>query len=405
VSYKKKILIISQGYWPEHFPINELVNVIHKDNKFEVSVLTGYPNYPEGKIYRGYEKNYLKKLYDKHLSGYNIFRVPVFRRKKNSKISIIFNYLSFIVMGIIFSPFLLKGKKFDYILVFANSPVPQAFVGIFLKYLKKSKLILWVQDLWPDILKETGYVKNNLILKIINFFINIIYFFSDLILTQSKSFKREIRKKVNKKIIYFPNPSIDMSKKVKLKKRNSKDFKILYAGNIGQAQNFEKIIEIAKNLQRKKIIFQIIGNGNKYTWLKNKIKKEKIKNINLLNNIEFKKIPSYYANADCLLLTLKNDKFLNMTIPSKFQNYLSARKPILSICGGETKKIIKENKCGINIQDMNLKKMSDKISIFSKLKKKTLNNMSRRGYKFFKTNFEINMSKKNFYKILKYEKI
>ena len=339
MSYKKKLLIISQGYWPEHFPINELVNSIHNEKKIEVSVLTGYPNYPDGKIYRGYEKNFLKKLNDKHPSGYNIFRVPVIRRVKNSKISIIFNYLSFIIMGICIGPFLLKEKKFNYILVFANSPVPQAFVGIFLKFIKKSKLILWVQDLWPEILKETGYIKNKVFLGIVNFFIKKIYLFSDIILAQSESFKREIRKKINKTIIYFPNPSIDMSKKIKLKKKKiNKNFKILYAGNLGEAQNFEKIVEVAKKLLGKKIIFKIIGGGNKYAWLKKKIKDEKIKNIILLNNLEFKKIPNYYEEADCLMVSLRNKKFLNMTIPSKLQNYLSANKPILSICGGETKK-------------------------------------------------------------------
>ncbi len=403
---KKKILIISQGYWPEHFPITELVNSLHKEKKIEVSVLTGYPNYPEGKIYRGYEKNYLNKSNDRHPAGYDIFRVPIIRRSKNSRISIIFNYLSFIVMGIFLAPFLLRGKKFNYILVFANSPVPQAFVGIFLKFIKNSKLILWVQDLWPEILRETGYVKNQLILNTINIFIKVIYIFSDIILAQSESFKREIKKKVNKNIIYFPNPSIDMSKKLKPKKKKlRKKFKILYAGNLGKAQNFEKVVELAKNLSKKKIVFQIIGGGNKYNWLKKKIKGEKIKNIFLLKNIEFKKIPQYYSDADCLLVTLKNNKFLNMTIPSKLQNYLSAKKPILSNCGGETKKIIKKNNCGLSISNMNVEKASDKIISFSKMNKKTLNNMSARGYQYFKKNFEINVSIKKFYKILENEKI
>ena len=189
MNFKKKILVISQGYWPEHFPINYLVDNLYKDKKIEISVLTGFPNYPEGKIYKGYEKNFFKKINDKHPSGYSIFRVPVLRRVKNSKISVILNYLSFILMGIFLSPLLLRNKKFDHIIVFANSPVPQVFIGIFLKYIKKSKLIIWVQDLWPEILEETGYVKKTFFLSSINFFIKKIYDFSDLILAQSKSFR------------------------------------------------------------------------------------------------------------------------------------------------------------------------------------------------------------------------
>ena len=406
MNYKKKLLVISQGYWPEHFPINDLVESIHRDKEFEISVLTGYPNYPEGRIYKGYEKNFFSKRYDNHSTGYKIFRVPIIRRIKNSKISIIFNYLSFIIMGIVMSPFLLRKEKFDYILVFANSPLPQAFVGIFLKFVKSSKLILWVQDLWPEILRETGYVRNNLLLKIINYIVKLIYYFSDIILAQSQSFKREIQKKIKKKIIYFPNPSTDMSKKIKKKLKNKNKFKILYAGNLGKAQNFEKIIEISKKLRKeKKIIIQIIGGGNRYSWVKKKIKDENITNISLSNNVPFNKIPEYYADADCLLISLKKDKFLNMTIPSKLQNYLSAKKPILSFCGGETKKIIEENKCGLNLYNLSDKEISERIIYFSKSKKETLNNMSNRGYKFFKENFEINKIKEKFYQIFINEKI
>ena len=101
MNYKKKLLVISQGYWPEHFPINDLVESIHRDKEFEISVLTGYPNYPEGRIYKWYEKNFFSKRYDKHPTGYKIFRVPIMK-DKNSKISM-FSYLSFIIMGIVMS--------------------------------------------------------------------------------------------------------------------------------------------------------------------------------------------------------------------------------------------------------------------------------------------------------------
>ena len=401
MNFKKKILIISQGYWPEHFPINHLVDNLHKDKKVEITVLTGFPNYPEGKIYKGYEKNFFKKIHDKHPSGYSIFRVPVFRRIKNSKMSVILNYLSFILMGIFLSPFLLKKKNFDHIIVFANSPVPQAFIGIFLKYLKKSKLIIWVQDLWPEILAETGYVKKTFFLSLVNFFIKIIYDFSDLILAQSKSFQTEIKKKTKKKVIYFPNPSIDMSKRINKRINKKNIFKILYAGNLGEAQNFEKIIEVSKLLIRYEIIFQIVGGGNKYDWLKEKIANEKIRNIKLYNNIDFKKIHKCYNEADCLLISLREKKYLNMTIPSKLQNYLSAKKPILSFCGGETQKIIINNQCGLDLYKMSNKIISKKIISISRKKKNVLDKMSLRGYNFFIKNFEINKLTKDFYKILK----
>ena len=406
MNYKKKILIISQGYWPEHFPINQLVDSFHVDKKVEVSVLTGFPNYPEGKIYKGYEKNFFNKINDKHPKGYKIFRVPLIRRRKNSKISVVLNYLSFIIMGTLFAPFLLRNNKFDYILVFANSPVPQAFIGIFLKFIKRAKLILWVQDLWPEILKETNNLNNRILLKIINYFIKMIYFFSDLILAQSKSFKYEIKKKTKNKVIYLPNPSIDMSKQTKQKSlKKSKFFKILYAGNLGDAQNLNNIIATSKLLINEKIIFNIIGGGNKYLWLKNTIKYENIDNIKLYKNVNYSQIHNYYNAADALLITLKDNKFLNMTIPSKLQNYLSSKKPIISFCGGETKKIIKDVKCGLNLYRKSNERISKEIILLSKTKKTILDKMSKNGYKFFFNNFEINKTKNKFYKIFNNEQI
>ena len=200
-----------------------------------------------------------------------------------------------------------------------------------------------------------------------------------------------------------------MSKKInkKTKKKINKNFffKILYAGNLGEAQNLDKIIKISKFLTPHKIIFQIVGGGNKYNWLKLKITNEKIRNVKLYNNIEFKKIHKYYNEADCLLISLREKKYLNMTIPSKLQNYLSAKKPILSFCGGETQKIINNNQCGIDIYKMNNKIISKKIISISKKKKYILDKMSLRGYQFFIKNFEINKLTKDFYKILNNEKI
>ena len=406
MSYKKKILIVSQGYWPEHFPVNQLVDSLYDDKKVEVSVLTGFPNYPDGKIYNGYEKNFIKKFYDKHPKGYKIFRIPIIRRKKNNKLSVVFNYLSFIIMGTILAPFLLRNNKFDYILVFANSPVPQAIIGIILKFIKRAKLLLWVQDLWPEILEETNNLNNRFFLRIVNYFIKVIYFFSNLILAQSISFKNVIKKRTLSKVIYLPNPSINMSKKItKKNSRTNKSFNILYAGNLGEAQNLGRIIDIAKLLTNEKIMFQIIGGGNKYIWLKKQIKNDKIKNIKLYNNINFSRIHNYYSAADCLLITLKDNKFLNMTIPSKLQNYLSAKKPIISFCGGETQKIIEIAKCGLNLYKKKNEVISKQLILLSTSKKTTLDKMSKNGYKFFLNNFEINLIKNKFYKIFNNEKI
>ena len=211
------ILIISQGYWPEIFPINIIAKNIVKSG-INVNVLTGYPNYPKGKIYYGFDN---KVTSVKKKNNIIINRVPIIPRGINSKFGIILNYFSFLFSSIIFAPFLLKNKKIDIILVYATSPIIQAYVGLYLKLFNKNiKLITWVQDLWPNILKETKIIKNNFLISIISIIVRDIYNRSDLILAQSKSFLKEIKKVTSTKVQLLYNPGFDESR-LKIKKKKN----------------------------------------------------------------------------------------------------------------------------------------------------------------------------------------
>ena len=216
------ILIISQGYWPEIFPINTIAKNIVKSG-INVNVLTGYPNYPKGKIYYGFNNRVTSV---KKKNKITINRVPIIPRGIHSKLGIILNYVSFLLSSIIFAPFLLKTKKIDIILVYATSPIIQTYAGLYLKLFNKNiKLITWVQDLWPNILKETKIIKNNYLLKIIDIIVKDIYNRSDIILAQSKSFFKEIKKITSTKTYLVYNPGFDESELMfKKKKKYYKNF-------------------------------------------------------------------------------------------------------------------------------------------------------------------------------------
>ena len=170
-------------------------------------------------------KNFLKyfKLYPSKSSfkKIKIYRVPIFPRIKNSFLYLFLNYVSFILSGILFSNFFLYKKKIDYIFVYATSPLLQALIGVFLKKIKKAKLVIWVQDLWPESLEYTGYIKNKFLLNLIKKIVKYIYDQSDLILVQSESFKKKINKITNKKTIILNNPSVDFFKNSINKKEKS----------------------------------------------------------------------------------------------------------------------------------------------------------------------------------------
>ena len=166
-----RVLIVSQYFWPEYFRVNDLAIELQKN--YEVDVLTGYPNYPDGNFYKEFLLN--KKKFEK-LENINIYRVPIIARKKGNKFQLFLNYLSFLFSGIFIGSFLLRKKKYDYIITFATSPIIVALVSIFLAKLKNSKHIIWVLDLWPDVLNDLKIInKKNILFKLFKLLVVYIY--------------------------------------------------------------------------------------------------------------------------------------------------------------------------------------------------------------------------------------
>ena len=178
-----RILLFSQYFWPESFRINDVAKTLCEQGH-QVDVVTGKPNYPIGKIFDGI------KLLGYQLDIYKniiIHRIPLIPRG-NGRIRLALNYVSFIISGVLFSPWLLRTKKFDVIFVYGVSPILQAIPAIFLGWLKGIPVVLWVQDLWPESLSATGYIKNKIVIKLVRHVVRFIYRHVDLLLVQSQAF-------------------------------------------------------------------------------------------------------------------------------------------------------------------------------------------------------------------------
>ncbi len=383
-----RVLIISQYFWPENFRINEISDFLISKN-IEVDILTGYPNYPEGKIFKDFKNN--PATYNS-LNGAKIYRVPIITRGSGSLFNLFFNYSSFLLSSMTIGFLKLRKKKYDYVLTFGTSPITVALTSIFFSKIKKSKTIIWVLDLWPDILKDLDIINNKFILNILTRLTSFTYKKHNTILAQSKSFLDQIIK-YNKNTIYFPSWP-ETIKKVKLNNdsenikldKYKNHFKIVFTGNIGQAQDFDRIIKLAKVLREENVIFLIVGKGRRFEYF-NKIKiLENINNIIFMGNYPLEKMPYFHGIADALIITLNNGKALNKTIPGKLSTYMMAGKPIIGIIDGEAKDIISTSKSGISL-DLNDEEYIKKIKTFINLDKQELkilgNNAMTFSAKFF----------------------
>ena len=384
---KLKVLIISQYFWPEQFRINELAKYL-KIKNLEVEILTGLPNYPNGELFSDYKKNPNKY---KYFHGSKIYRLPIILRRDSSKINLFLNYISFIISGIFIAPFILRKKKYDVIFTFATSPITVAIVSIYLAKIKNCKSVLWVLDLWPNILYELKIIKNKYLITLLDDLIKRIYQKTDIILAQSKTFKIFIDKKLNKKkSIYFPSWPEKLSTKNNLViKKNKNKINIVFTGNIGEAQNFDNVFKVIKYFKNnEKLNWIIVGSGRKLNMFQKKAIRYEINNIKFYGNQPIKNISSFHSIADCLLISLKKGKALSATIPGKLQTYLNSNKYILGMIDGEARDLIYESKAGECVSPDDVIGMIKLIKNLQKNKKKILSKRSKiNTRKFVNKNF------------------
>lgn len=361
------ILIFSQHFWPEIFRINETAKELSKKNN--VYVVSSWPNY-------NYKNN--SNLFKYGFENYKkvkILRVPTIKRNGGNYFKIIFNYLSYIFGAIFIKNKFIQNNKFDAIICYATSPIYQVIPAIIFSKKHKVPLFLWVQDLWPEVLKDLDVVKNKFILNILRKSVNFLYTKCDFLLAQSLDIKKILDKSFKNTFLAYNPSNITKFKKFKLSSKKNK--KIVFAGNVGKAQNLEKLINYGKIIKKNNfnINFEIIGEGSSKKKLVNLVKNENLKKIiHFKKNMSLKKLEKYLYDADGLLVALGKGEALSVTIPAKFQTYLPYGKPIFCFPNNILENIIKKNNLGFILKDSNFKEVIYKFIKMPKTMKKKINN-------------------------------
>lgn len=348
-----RVLILSQHFWPETFRINEVVESLIGAG-CEVTVLTGQPNYPEGRIFDGYRAGSMRV--QQHPSGYAIHRVPLVPRARGGARRLVANYLSFLTCAAILGPWSLRGKPFDVIFVYGTSPILQAIAGIPLKWIKRAALVTWVQDLWPQSLEVTGFVRNQRLLRAVDTVVRWIYRRNDLLLVQSHAFATAVKPMAGRTPVeYHPNPG-----ELAFSQHNAKGtpalalpsgFNVVFAGNFGTVQALDTIVEAAAQLQASHphIRVVMVGSGGRGPWLEAEIQRRGLRNMMLAGRFPPEAMPGILDQASAVLVTLNRGEILSQTIPSKVQAYLASGRPIIAALDGEGARVVQEAGAGVAV--------------------------------------------------------
>lgn len=359
-----KVLVLSQYFWPESFRINELVAAL-VSRGVSVDVLTGKPNYPDGCVFPGYRAN---RCQLEKWSGARIFRVPLVPRGKKSAIQLAINYFSFVISASFFGTLLLRKERPDVVFVYAASPLLQALPALLIGWIKRAPVVVYVQDLWPESIEATGYIRSRFIIGLVEMLVKLIYQRSDLILISSRPFKTAIHRfSPSAEIIYYPN-SVNASfsdpeagSKLDVPSLNQ-GFCVVFAGNVGSAQAIHVITEAATHLKNyPDIRFVILGSGSEIEWMQSQIADHGLSNVYLAGRFPVEAMPYLLSRASALLVSLADRPIFAATVPNKIQAYMAVGRPIIASINGEGARLIHEADAGLAVPAENGKALADAI--------------------------------------------
>ena len=373
-----KILVVCQHYWPEPYPLPDVCEELVRRGH-TVHVVTDIPNYPMGVIYCEYRHGQNRTQVH---NGVQITRTFTIGRGCNPLLRIL-NYYSYAISSTLYA----KGLKEEYDVVFANQTSPIMMISAALAYAKKWKrrVIVYCMDLWPACLAAGGVTEKSMIYKYFGHLSGRLYRGSDRILITSQMFRGylvEQHNVNNDKISYIPQYADDrFDVKPNATSKNKNTIDLVFAGNIGAAQNILTILEAANILKNEETLFwHIIGDGSEFQNIKVATIERGLQKVIIHGRVSLDKMPVYYEMADAMLVTLTSDRFISMTLPGKIQTYMAAGKPIIGSANGETAIVIKEANCGFCAKAEDAQGLADVVRNFIACKNKEQLGTNARKY-------------------------
>lgn len=390
---KLSITIFCQYFFPENFGINTVAADLAARGH-RVTVLTGMPNYPSGIFTSGYGG---WKVRREVYRGVEVVRVPIVARGQKSRIRLALNYLSYAISASVLAPFLLRQRP-DVLLVYQLSPVTIALPALVIRAIRRCGLVLWVQDIWPDSVGATDAIRNRAVLGALRWLVRQIYRRSEIIAVQSPHFIEFIRPLAppNADFRYLPN-TVDAFYRVIEVAQNAPErayfrpgFTIVFAGNLGLAQDLESIVGAMTLLKdRPDIQWIFIGNGQRRDWLESEIRDRGLAgNAQVIGSFPPEQMPAFFALADVLLMTLRDEPIFSLTVPSKLQSYLACGRPVLGAVSGAAAEALIASGAGLVARPGNAESLAQAAIALSDMPSERRQTMGDAALQYHAQNFD-----------------
>lgn len=369
---KPRIILLMQFYDPEPVYKGQVFAEAIVKAGYEVEVVTGFPNYPGGKLYEGYSLRPIQKSKE---NGVSITRLALYPSHGKSKIGRIFNYFSFMLSACIYLT--IFARRFNLLYAY-HPPLTVGLAAAISQIFRRAPVVVDIHDLWPDTLAATGMISNPQILKVVDVACNWMYRRVQHIILHSNGFREELLKrgvppkKMTTVVGWTHEPTEPAAfAPVPNNIKNLPGLRVMYAGNVGPAQALDSVLDAAHILQSEghteTVTFCILGSGLSLVALKHKAHRLGLQNIIFLPRVPPSEVGAYLASADVLLMHLRDSPLFALNIPSKVQTYMLAAKPILVGGQGEVEKMLIDAQAGVSVPPQNPRAMANAVLSFSKM--------------------------------------
>ena len=383
---KTRVLLLTQWFDPEPtfkglVFARELVR-----QGFDVEVVTGFPNYPGGKVYLGY---HIKWIQREHIDGVEVTRLPLYANHDQSAIKRVLNYVSFSASALFYGLFM--AKRADVMYAY-HPPLTVGVAASLIRCLRGIPLVYDIQDMWPDTLRATGMLNNPRVLALVGRVCDWVYRRVDQLVVLSPGFKRLLvqRGVSDQKIevIYnWADESALLAPLGRLPKNFPGDdqFKIVFAGNMGKAQALDVVLDAAQILQGRgsRVCFVMLGGGVDVGRLKKRAHALSLYNVVFLDAVPMAEVGTVLSAADALLVHLRKDPLFEITIPSKTQAYLAVGKPLLMAVNGDAADLVTQSNSGLTAESENPVTLADSAQRLADMPLAELQAMGVRAQQFY----------------------
>lgn len=396
---KHRILLLTQWFDPEPtfkglVFARELVQ-----QGFEVEVVTGFPNYPGGKVYPGYKIKWLQR---EMIDGVHVTRVPLYPNHDQSAIKRIFNYVSFSGSSLFYGLFM--AKRADVIYAY-HPPLTVGIAASLLRLIRRIPVVYDIQDMWPDTLRATGMVNNARLLSVVGWVCQFVYCHVDRIVVLSPGFKRLLLSRgvpaEKMEVIYNWADEASLATPIEPELVPFPDdgrFKVLFAGNMGKAQALDAVIDAAALLQGcgAKACFVMLGGGVEVVRLQQRVEDMRLTNVVFLPAVPMSHVGALLQKADALLVHLRKDPLFEITIPSKTQAYMAVGKPLLMAVNGDAADLVLESGGGVVAASENPEALAEAVEKLSALPPTALSDMGMKAKAYYQKHLSLTVGASRF---------